>query len=126
MTSPEILPAVAWPAVVGVLEHDSLLADLDATRRSIGEKHDLHGYLIGEPQQIGGITPGRLQKDLVPPLERFDSGHYGRGKEAELRIDARVVVKPAGQAAQRPFSLPAGAAPGPRPGGSRGPKSRLG
>jgi hypothetical protein len=86
-----------------VLEHDDLLADLNAARRSVGEKHNLHGHLIGEPQQIGGIAPGRLQKDLVPPLERLDNGVYGRGKEAERRIDARAVLQPAGQAAQRPF-----------------------
>ena len=86
-----------------VLEHDDLLADLDAACRTVGEKHDLHGHLIGEPQQIGGIAPGRLQKDLVPPLECLDNGVYGRGKEAERRIDARVVVQPAGQAAQRSF-----------------------
>ncbi len=86
-----------------VLEHDDLLADLNAARRSVGEKHNLHGHLIGEPQQIGGIAPGRLQKDLVPPFERLDNGVYGRGKEAERRIDARVVVQSAGQTAQRPF-----------------------
>ena len=62
-----------------VLEHDDLLAALDAACRSVGEKHHLHGHLIGEPQQIDGIAPGRLQKDLVPPLERLDNGVYGWG-----------------------------------------------
>ncbi len=87
----------------GVFEHDDLLAKLHAARWSITEENDFHRHLIGEPQQIGGISPGRLQKNFIPPLQRLDDGIGRGGKETEVRVEARVIIQPAGQAAQRSF-----------------------
>ena len=87
-------------ARAGAPQLDLVGADHGLAAGAVGQEHDLHGYLLAQPQLVGSVGACRLQTDTFPPGQSPSHAIQVRAQRTQNRIDPGVFVEASTDAVQ--------------------------